>query len=53
MGFINHQDMSDYRKSLNDEYNDRIKEARIFSSLYGGLSAMLSLPILKERETNL
>ena len=51
--FINHQDMSDYRKSLNDEYNDRIKEARIFSSLYGGLSAMLSLPILKERETNL
>ena len=49
--FINQDGMSDYRKSLNEEYNDRIEEARLFSSLNGGLPAMLSLPILKERET--
>ena len=48
--FINKDHMSDYRKSLNEDYNDRIEEARIFASLCGGLPAMLSLPILKERE---
>lgn len=48
--FINQDHMSNYRKELNEEYNDRIEEARLFSSLYGGLPAMLSLPILKERE---
>ena len=42
--------MSDYRKALNEDYNERIAEARLFASLYGGLPAMLSLPILKERE---
>lgn len=48
--FINQDQMSDYRKSLNEDYNDRIEEARIFASLCGGLPAMLSLPTLKERE---
>lgn len=48
--FINKEQMSDYRKALNEEYNDRIAEARLFSSLYGGLPAMLSMPVLKERE---
>lgn len=48
--FIGPDQMSDYRKALNEEYNDRVAEARLFSSLQGGLSAMLSLPILKERE---
>jgi hypothetical protein len=42
--------MSDYRKALNEEYNDRIEDARLFSSLCGGLSAMLSIPVLKERD---
>ena len=45
--FINQEQMSDYRKMLNEEYNDRIEEARMFSSLCGGLPAMLSLPVLK------
>ncbi len=48
--FIDKDHMSDYRKALNEEYNDLIEEARLFSSFYGGLPAMLSLPILKERE---
>lgn len=48
--FIDKEQMSDYRKALNEEYNDRIAEARLFSSLYGGLPAMLSMPVLKERE---
>lgn len=48
--FIDKDHMSDYRKALNEEYNERIEEARLFSSLYGGLPAILSLPILKERE---
>lgn len=48
--FINQEQMSDYRKVLNEEYNDSIEEARLFSSLCGGLPAMLSLPVLKERE---
>lgn len=48
--FIDKGHMSDYRKALNEEYNDLIEEARLFASFYGGLPAMLSLPILKERE---
>ena len=48
--FIDKCHMSDYRKALNEDYNERIAEARLFASLYGGLPAMLSLPILKERE---
>ena len=48
--FISQDKMSNYRKVLNEEYNDRIEEARLFASLYGGLPAMLSLPILKERD---
>lgn len=48
--FINKDEMSDYRKSLNEGYNDRVEGARLFSSLYGGLPAKLCLPILKERE---
>ena len=47
--FINKENMSDYRKLLNEGYNERIEEARMFASIYGGLPAMLSLPILKER----
>lgn len=48
--FIHQDYMSDYRKMLNEEYNDRVEEARMFSSLYGGKPAMLTLPVLKERE---
>ena len=48
--FIDKDHMSDYRKALNEEYNNLIEEARMFSSFYGGLPAMLSLPILKERD---
>ena len=48
--FINKENMSDYRKSLNEEYNERIEEARMFTLLNGGLPAMLTLPVLKERE---
>jgi hypothetical protein len=48
--FIDKDHMSDYRKALNEEYNDRIEDARLFSSLCGGLSAMLSIPVLKERD---
>lgn len=48
--FINKEEMSDYRKSLNEEYNERIEEARMFSLLNGGLPAALTLPVLKERE---
>lgn len=51
--FINQDKMSGYRKLLNEGYNERIEEARMFSSLYGGLPAMVSLPVLKERENNL
>lgn len=48
--FIDKDHMSNYRKALNEDYNDLIEEARQFSLFYGGLPAMLSLPILKERE---
>lgn len=49
--FINEDHMSDYRKELNEDYNDLIEKARLFASMHGGLPAMLSLPIFKERET--
>lgn len=48
--FINQEEMSNYRKSLNNDYNERIEEARLYSTIQGGLPAMLALPILQERE---